>query len=264
MNQDQVKDFLLSIRDTDQYFKVVFTGKASKKVDGLYYPQSHEILIHNKNMETDNEILYTAIHEYAHHLQFCTAGAIVSNRSHTREFWNIFHELLEIAEKKGLLQNIFRSNDEFVKLTQQIKEKYIKENGSLMQEFGKLLCTAVSLCEKYHVSFEDYVDREIGLHRHSAKTLIDVYKKEIDPSIGYENMTAVARIRDKEKRNEAQQAFLEGQSPDRVLHSFSNRLQPEDPLHRLEAEKVRLQKTITTLQKKLESIEDELAHLNTN
>ena len=262
MNQDQVKEFLLKVHDTDQYFSVVFTGKSSKKVDGLYFPENHEILIHNKNMESDNEILYTALHEYAHHLQFCTAGALVSRRSHTREFWNIFHELLDAAEKKGMFENIYRSNKEFIELTQRIKEQFIEKNGTLMLEFGQLLCSAVSLCEKYHVSFEDYVDREIGLHRHSAKTLIDVFKKDIDPSIGFENMTSVARIKDAGQRKEAEKAFIDGQSRDRVLHTFTNQTKPSDPMLRLESERLRLQKTISTLQKKLESIEDELAHLS--
>ncbi|MBN2509958.1 MAG: hypothetical protein JXB03_06765 [Spirochaetales bacterium] len=262
MNQEQVKKTLLEVHPSDEYFSVVFTGKKSRKVDGLYYPDKREILIHNKNMETEDEILYTALHEYAHHLHFTGGGIPVSRRSHTREFWNIFHKLLETAETKGLLKNVFRINPKFVALTQKIKEQYMEKNGTLMQEFGRLLCDALHLCEEYHVSFEDYVDREIGLYRHSAKTLMNVYKKDIDPALGYENMAALSRIRDDEKRHQAEKAFLSGQSPDRVLHMYKNEEPAKDPFMRLEAERSRLKKTISTLQKKLESIEAELHNIS--
>ena len=69
MNQDKVKEILLSLRDTSLEFSVTFTGKESKKVNGLYKPDTKEILIHNKNFKNDNQLVYTAIHEYAHHLE---------------------------------------------------------------------------------------------------------------------------------------------------------------------------------------------------
>ncbi|MDR0601298.1 MAG: hypothetical protein LBG42_02855, partial [Treponema sp.] len=73
MNQDQVKAKLLAIEDAPLEFSLVFSGKSSKKVNGLYKPESREIIIHNKNFtaeggQNENLLLYTAIHEYAHHL----------------------------------------------------------------------------------------------------------------------------------------------------------------------------------------------------
>ena len=69
MNQDRVKEILLETADTELEFSVVFTGKSSKKVNGLYKPDTHEIILHNKNFANDNELIYTAVHEYTHHKQ---------------------------------------------------------------------------------------------------------------------------------------------------------------------------------------------------
>ena len=88
MNQDQVKEKLLAIEDAPLEFSVIFSGKRSKKVNGLYKPDTREILIHNKNFQggsggekaqgatatADNLLIYTAIHEYAHHLHACARG----------------------------------------------------------------------------------------------------------------------------------------------------------------------------------------------
>ena len=59
MNQTQVKDILLRLKDDVQEFTVIFSGKKSTKVDGLYKPLTREIIIHNKNTEDENAIVYT-------------------------------------------------------------------------------------------------------------------------------------------------------------------------------------------------------------
>ena len=101
MNQDKVKQKLLAIEDAPLEFSLIFSGKKSKKVNGLYKPTSREIIIHNRNFQPDdtgqNLMLYTAIHEYAHHLHACAHGGKLSPRAHNSEFWAIFHELLEKA-----------------------------------------------------------------------------------------------------------------------------------------------------------------------
>jgi hypothetical protein len=94
MNQEQVMQKLLQLDDTVEDFIVTLSGKASSKVDGLYKPETREIIIHNKNHTGDNALMYTAIHEFAHHIQFTTSAAPVSARSHTNHFYSILHKLL--------------------------------------------------------------------------------------------------------------------------------------------------------------------------
>ena len=68
MDNAKIKELLLDIQDTKLDFTVIQSGKESRRVNGLYKPDTHEIILHNKNFKTDNEMIYTAVHEYAHHL----------------------------------------------------------------------------------------------------------------------------------------------------------------------------------------------------
>ena len=75
MNQQQVVERLLELDNDVEDFIVTFTGKKSKKVDGLYKPGNKEIILHNKNFSDDNSLIYTAIHEFAHHIQFTRSSS---------------------------------------------------------------------------------------------------------------------------------------------------------------------------------------------
>lgn len=98
MNNDQIKELLLSLEVTNQDFSVTQSGKESKKINGLYKPGTFEIIIHNQNFTTENQLIYTAIHEYTHHLINCKhieKGEKLHARSHSTEFWAKFDDLLE-------------------------------------------------------------------------------------------------------------------------------------------------------------------------
>jgi len=261
MNQDQVKERLLDLDGEVEPFTLIFSGKKSKRVDGLYKPETREIIIHNKNMSDDNGIMYTAIHEFAHHIQFTRSSLPVSSRSHTRDFYSIFHRLLAEAERKGLYRNIFKTEQEFKELTQKLKLSFLKENGELMKEFGRNLIRAFELCKKYHASFEDYVDRELSLGRTNAKTLMRVYTEDVDPEIGYENMKIVASISDPDQRVRATEAFKVGKSQDMVKEEFQapSKEARGNTLARLNAERERISRTIRTLTQRLADIEKRIA-----
>lgn len=264
MNQDQVKEVLLKIENDVPDFKVLFTGKKSKKVDGLYKPDTYEILIHNRNHETENEIVYTAIHEYAHHINCTKSAKPVTSRSHTVIFWDIFHRLLYKAEQMNIYNNIFKSDTDFQALTKNIRENYLSLNGKLMKEFGSQLIEAMRLCEEKKVSFEDYVDRELGLHRNEAKIMMKTYDMGINPDIGFDNMRTVAKVKDPDARIHVQEAFLNGNSPDMVKAEFSKHFQEQKQLSRvefLENEKVRLEKSIKLMSEKIGLIDSQLQKL---
>jgi hypothetical protein len=255
MNQDQCKAQLLEIREAPEAFSVIFSGKKSLKVNGLYKPESREIVIHNKNFAGDNELMYTAIHEYAHHLHFTGAAVPVSIRSHTTRFWATFHELLYEAERKGLYANPFDSIPEFGELTKRIKGKLLTQDGELMKELGSLLVDAEKLCEKHHTSFGDYLDRVLALPRSSAAQVMRVSGLDVDSRIGFDNMKTVARIRDPAERKQAETALREGQSPDMVKLRFVARPEPTDLLEVLRKEKDRTVEQIGRLQRKLEELD---------
>jgi len=258
MNQDQVKQQLLAIEDAPLDFSVIFSGKQSKKVNGLYKPESREIIIHNRNFNDDNLMLYTAIHEYAHHLHACSRGGKLGARSHTAEFWAILHGLLQKAEAAGIYKNVFASSPELEELTELIRKQYIYQNGNLIKDLGKHLLRAQQLCLEIGGRFEDYVDRVLCLPRTAAKVAMKMYQYNLNPSIGAENMKIVAGIRNEEQRMAAESALLSGKSPDEVKVQLARKAAPQDPKEQLEKEKIRLERTIQSLQKRLEEVEREL------
>ncbi len=263
MNQDRLKQLLLELKGDVEDFDLIFSGKKSLKVDGLYKPEIRQIIIHNKNTEDENALLYTGIHEFAHHVHFTTSPVPVSRRAHTREFWTILHTLLERAEEKGIYRNKFKTIDEFRQLTNELKENYLVKNGKLMRDFGKLLLKAFNLCRKYDMSFDDYADRELGFGRNEAKKLIRIYNEGINPAVGYHNMETLLRIRDSDKRQTAEKDLMGGRSPDMVKQEFlpSKTSVHNDPVEELRKEKQRIERSIQSLKERLEKVEANLEKL---
>lgn len=262
MNQDQVKEMLLGLEKNVEDFSVVFSGKESKKVDGLYKPETREILIHNRNFGDDNELKYTAIHEFAHHVHFSRYPEEVTRRAHTNRFWDIFHGLLGMAEEKRLYENVFEKDPAFIRLTKKIRDEFLSANGSLMKEFGRTLIEALDLCREKHAVFEDYAERVLGMSRGSARSLMKVYALDVDEDLGYEKMKVVAAIRNPDSRQEASRSFREGKTPAQVRQEVKESSPaPEPTLGRLEAQKRRLEKNISNLQEKLENVEQQLMEL---
>ena len=265
MNQNEVKEKLLKIEDAPMEFTLIFSGKKSKKVNGLYKPQTREIILHNRNFKTDeaglNLLLYTAIHEYAHHLHACSRGGTLSPRAHNSEFWAIFHALLEKAEAKKIYFDVFSVSPELEKLTEVIRTKYLVNNGALVKEMGKVLIKAHNLCTDIGVRFEDYVDRMLRIPRAAANMAIKMFEYDIAPEVGADNMRFLAGIRSKDDREAAEKALIGGKSPDTVkvqIRGKGNPLEETDPKERLEKEKARLERTIITLSKRLEEVNNEL------
>ena len=269
MNQDEIHELLVAIRKPAEEFALVFSGKRSRKVNGLYKPETREIVIHNRNFAGDNELVYTAIHEYAHHLQFTSAAIPVSARSHTTAYWALFHSLLEQAQGLGLYTNPFDSIPEFRELTETIKERIVTQNGGLMKELGALLVRAEQLCEKHHTHFGDYLDRVVGLPRVGANQMMRAHSMDLDPRVGFENMRTLGSIRNTARRTEAQEALLGGKSPDTVKFRYAS---PDgvpgvgvdtagDPpraevrVEMLRREKVSLERQITRLEGKVAEID---------
>ncbi|MDR2177720.1 MAG: hypothetical protein LBP20_06735 [Treponema sp.] len=262
INQDQVKEKLLAIEDAPLEFALIFSGKQSRKVNGLYKPESREIIIHNRNFSDDNLLLYTAIHEYAHHLHACRRGGSLSSRAHSTEFWAIFHSLLDLAEKKKIYRDVFADSPELMELADFIKKKYLLENGSLVKEMGKHLLRAHELCAAAGARFEDYVDRLLRIPRVAADMAIKMYQYDLDPRVGADNMRFLAGIRNEDERISAERALIKGKSPDTVRSGIRDRGEEEDPQLRLAKEKQRLERTIASLNRRLEEVNRELETLD--
>jgi len=270
MTNERIKEILLDVSETSLDFAVIQTGKESKRVNGFYKPDTHEIFLHNLNFTSDNQIVYTAVHEYTHHLMTEKKAETDPNcgtmcRVHTQEFWAKFGELLNIAESKGYYSIGWENNPELKELTEDIKTNYLAKNGELMQQFGKKLARAMELCQAADIRYEDYIDRVLCLPRNAAKDIRKVASVEINPSIGFENMKVVASVKKKDERANVEQEFMNGgKSPATVREMMKQqnaKQRSEDPRGKLEKEKSRLEKTIAQLTQRLEYVEESLASL---
>lgn len=260
MNQAQVKDILLQIEDTSLDFSLIFSGKASRKVNGLYKPETREIILHNKNFANDNEMIYTAIHEYTHHKQCEKEGIPHSTRHHTQKFWAMFHRLLNMAEEKGFYKIGVEEGTELEEITKRIRSVLMRENGRIMKELGELLSKARKLCKETHVRYEDYIDRVLKLPRSSAASMEKMYVFDVDPSIGYDAMKSVANISNLEKRKEAEMLYAANNSPAVVKTSLKPKRE-ENEKTLLEKERLRLERTIQTMKVRLEEVKTRLTEL---
>jgi hypothetical protein len=254
MPNEQIKEKLLKVD-----FTVIMSGKKSKRVDGLYKPDTREIILHNKNFSGDHELMYTAIHELAHHVQFSKAVKPITSRTHTPLFWNIFHTLLKKAEELGVYENVFETVDEFRKLTETIRSGFLEKNGTIMKEFGRILIEAKELCDKYHASFSDYIERTLKLPKSSAETIMKTYAYNINPEVGFDNMKTIAGIKDEDKRREVESAILEGASPYMVkMNYLTEEKDHATPVDALKQEKKSIEKKIRSLKTKLAMIQKQI------
>ena len=272
MNQDQTKELLLRLEPQAPDFNLVFSGKTSKKVNGLYKPETREILLHSKNFNSDEELIYTAIHEFAHHLHFCSSAQPNSIRSHTSVYWSFFHRLLAKAEELGIYKNVFLVEPEFKQLTDEIKNKYLASNGQLMKDFGQSLLQAVQLCGKYHVRFEDYMDRVLCIPRSTAKTVMASFAQDVTPDFGFDHLKMMTSVKDPEVRRDMELKRRDGYSTEMLRQELKGEPLPEitpatmpDPTEAqveiLERSREQLKKKIDDWTHKLEELEQKIEHI---
>ncbi|WP_024466582.1 hypothetical protein [Treponema pedis] len=198
-NQNDIKELLLTLKTPEIDFSVIFSGKKSSKANGLYKIGKKEIVIHNKNFTNDNQLIYTAIHEYAHHLMWCKYCRSGKNPGHTNEFWNMMYNLVDIAEQKGLYK---KYSDEKIKIeikTLVDEVKHIdREIAVLYKELGRQIEKINTQCDKFGVRFEDITIRECGLTQQTINMARSSYALDV-ADIGQETQRAISSEKDLDK-----------------------------------------------------------------
>ena len=246
VNQDQLKIKLDSFTEHKD-FQVIFSGKHSTKVDGIYNPEKHEIIIHNKNFSEENGLMYTAIHELAHHIDFKDNREKTTRNAHGGEFRTIFHFLLEKAIESGDYKEF---EDPFLDQVVAIN----KEHTVFLKKFGKALIALLEKCQQsFNLSyFEDIVDRKLSLKYGQAKEIMAVYAMDISEEIGGEFSKKVAKIKDPAERREAEE---KGEIPVKIKTVLSG---PESELAEAEKALRRIEKAIENLERKRQVYLDQI------
>lgn len=262
MDNENIKRMLLDIRESKTDFSVLQSGRECAKVNGIYKPDTREIVLHNGNFKTDNQLVYTAVHEYVHHLIAEDKAAkglpAPGSRVHNAAFWALFDELINEAEKKSYYKLDIAASPELESLTMKLQNDYIARNGEIMRDFGRLLAHAHELCDLANIRYEDYVDRVLRLPRIAARDAERVGSSTISANMGYDNMKMISAIKDDTKRAHAMEMLSAGRSVASVRNSLKKPAPKMDEKTMLEKEKERLERTIEKLKERLEDVERRL------
>jgi hypothetical protein len=261
MNPDQVKEYLLKLHECTEEFTVIFSGKKIKNTNGLYKSDKNAIVIHNRNFHmeeggvNDSLLFYTAMHELAHHIQF-TEHKQKSGRSHTQLFYSILDDLVDIAEKKGLYkmeidketQNLI---DEAHDLSCQIAEA--------QRKLGNVLKRLHESCNKKGIRFDDVVERKAQISLQTMKKVIKATSLGIPEDVGVDIQEAAIKERDEDKREAIIRSAKEGKSVAQAKRTTATFVPAqEDETISLMREKARLERTIASLNRRLEEVAEQL------
>jgi hypothetical protein len=259
MSQDTVKKNLLKLYDCKEEYTVIFSGKRSGKVNGIYRPATKEIIIHNRNFHgsggiNENAIMYTAIHELAHHIQFTEYGK-KSARTHTALFYSIMHDLADIAEKKGLYKTILDSDTE--RLVEEARDLSC-EIAKLQKKLGEVLSRIHQYCLDNGIRYEDIVERKVQIHRNTAVKANKAFKVNLPENIGADLQEVILNEKDQAVQSAMVKASQKGKSVDQVKRTKTAPVDNEDETVSLIKEKSRLERTIKTLTRRLEEVAEQL------
>lgn len=258
MTNEEIKKILFSLEKAGIDFSVTQTGKASKKVNGLYTPATFEIFLHNKNFATENELIYTAIHEYTHHLINCKQkklGIEVKNggKSHTTEFWAKFDDLLEKAVEAKIYTRE-RSKD-LSSLIEEAKE-IDREIVNLKKKLGKILSEIHEKSQEESIRFEDILSHDLNISKNTAEKCLK--SKNIEENFGQDEMETVLKVKD----SQTQQNIIDGLKKGKTINQASASIKKDKNLsqyEKLTKEKVRLEKTIQQLEERLKIVSEKLS-----
>ena len=261
MTNDEIKSNLLKLFSCEKDFNVIQTGKKSSKVNGFYKPDSCEIYLHNKNFSTDNEVMYTAIHELTHHV-LTTEKGVKSAKCHSGIFWATFYDFLDRAIELGFY-NRTRS-EETLKLIQEAKEVQ-KQINEAQKQLGAVISKIFTSCEENNERIEDVIEHDLQISRKKAKELIVMKSVDTEQS---DEMTKVINSAKEDQKQAAIDAAEKGKTVEQVKAIAKQKAKAvdddlEDPTQ-LRREKARLEKTIEQLNNRLVQVEETLISMGDN
>ena len=239
MTNEEIKTALIKLYECKIDFTVIQTGKKSSKVNGLYKPDTHEILLHNKNFTTNDAVMYTAIHELTHHI-LTTEKGVRTVKSHSGIFWATFYDLIDKA----------------IELKLYVRERSA-ETAALIKEaqkqLGLIIAKLYDSCQHNGERIEDVIEHDLQMTRNKAKEYMD--NKMSGSNDNDEIAKAVKFAKDPAIKQAAQQAADAGKTVAQVKAIAKQKVKATDDdiesPEQLEREAERLKKTIAHLNERL-------------
>ncbi|QTQ16291.1 hypothetical protein [Treponema parvum] len=256
MDNDEIKKALSKLYDCKTDFTVIMTGKKSSRVNGLYKRNTCEILLNNRNFKTQNELMYTAVHELTHHV-LTTEKGVKSAKSHSGIFWATFYDLLDKAIENGFYSRT--RSDETKALIDEAKEIQ-KSLIELQKRLGAVITKIHGSCIKNGERIEDVIEHDLQMTRNKAHELQKIQGSDNDNSD--EIIKAVNFASDPMIKAAAQQAADNGATVQQVKAIAQQKVKATDDdlenPEQLRREKKRLESTIARLSDRLVQVEETL------
>lgn len=253
MTNEEIKRILLSLEATETDFEVIQTGKESRKANGLYNPCTREILIHSKNFANDNQLVYTAIHEYSHHLvteSRLAAGLPLKEKSHDTEFWAKMDDLVETAVARGVYKRSHSAEMQaLIKKAKELDEQIARLQG----ELGEALSEIQRLSKEEGGRFEDIASHELKMKDATMKKCCRIAAADTS-GFGQDETAAIATSHSTEEAATMKTRLRSGKTVSQTARDL-NEKRETPPEQRLLKEKERIQKTISALEQRLDAIE---------
>ncbi|MDR1362654.1 MAG: hypothetical protein LBJ35_01195 [Spirochaetaceae bacterium] len=254
LNGQEVKEELGKLYETKEKYTVVFSGKKSGKINGLYKPACCEIVIHDKNFENDNLLMYTAIHELAHHIQNTERGE-KTTRAHTNLFWAVFYDLVDKAEEAGIYAPDI--DEDMKKLIEEARD-ISKETARLQRKLGEVIIKINEACGKKGLRTEDIVERRAQISR-AGMIRAAAARNLGDCGVGADIQEEAAREKNSEKRAAIIRSGRAGKSVAQIKYERADAREVKtNEIERLTLERGRINRTIEALKDRLEEITKEI------
>lgn len=259
MNENFVKENLQKIHKCKKDFSVAFTGKKSKSIFGFYKFAEKIIFIHNRNFTDSNMLMYTAIHELAHHVCATEKGMSSSVKHHTKLFWATFDDLIEEAVKKKIYLRQRKSEiEELVKEAHEIDVKI----AHLRRDLGAVLRRLQDACKKNMVRVEDVISHDLLLSKASFNSSVKASLLNLDDSCGQDLQNVAIKAKTSEQALQALQLASQGKTIAQLQYGMgAPKKQAHDKSENLHIEKRRLERTISTLKIRLDEVCEKIERL---
>lgn len=256
MTNEEIKNKLTKLYDCKEDFTVTMSGKASSRVNGLYKPLTHEIILHNKNFKNDNQLMYTAVHEFTHHV-LTTEKGVKTTKAHSGTFWATFYDFLDKAIKEGFYtRNRNSKTQELITQAKDIQKALVE----LQKQLGAVLNKLHEVCKEEGERIEDVIESDLQMSRNKAKELQRMSVTNGDFS---DEMTKT--ISSAKDVMLAKKAAEDGKTVEQVKAIAKKTKPVDDDLEspeQLRREKKRLETTIERLNDRLVQVEETLASMN--
>ena len=252
MTNEDIKANLKKLFDCEVDFTVTQTGKKSNKVNGLYKPATHEIFLHNRNFNTSNELMYTAVHEFTHH--YLTTEKGDKGGRHNSLFWATFYDFLEKAISYGFYERT--RSEETQKLIDEAKEIQ-KAIIDAQRKLGETLSKIYESCDRNNERIEDVIEHDLQITRNKSKEYLKMRNSDTNSD---EMAKVINSAKDVMIKAAAQKAADEGKTVEQVKQiakakPIDDGLESPESLRK---EEKRLETTIERLNDRLVQVQETL------